>query len=86
MVTNRHSFPNTTPEKTVHANDRILRWTSVGPRVGICRSHVHQLVAQGKFPPPIKLGTRASGWLESEINAWIEQRTIESRTNDSDAA
>ena len=35
-----------------------------------------------KFPKPIKLGPRASGWLESEINAWISERIAESRSAD----
>jgi prophage regulatory protein len=59
--------------------DRFLRWPEVQMRVGICRSHVHQLVAQGKFPAPIKLGPRASGWLNSEITVWLEERIAESR-------
>ena len=63
----------------LHPNDRILRWPEVRQRVGICRSHAHNLVAQGKFPAPIKLGERASGWLEHEINEWIENCVISSR-------
>lgn len=45
--------------------DRVLRFPEVKTRVGLCRSHIHNLVSQGKFPAPIKLGARASGWLES---------------------
>ena len=59
--------------------ERLLRWPEVHRRVGICRSHAHNLVTQGKFPPPVKLGVRASGWLESEINDWIKQRIEKSR-------
>ncbi|MEH6637671.1 MAG: AlpA family transcriptional regulator [Porticoccaceae bacterium] len=73
---NRSPTPNTIP-----SNDRILRWPEVHQRVGICRSHAHQLVAQGEFPEPIKLGPRASGWLESEINEWLVRRVAESRTD-----
>ncbi len=80
MATNIHHTTNNESNKTLHPNDRLLRWPEVQKRVGICRSHVHQLAAQGKFPAPVKLGPRASGWLESEINAWIDQRIAESRT------
>jgi len=59
--------------------DRVLRWPEVQRRVGICRSHAHSLVTQGKFPRPIKLGARASGWLEKEINEWLVQRITASR-------
>lgn len=60
-------------------NDRILRFPDVKARVGLCRSHIHNLVSQGKFPAPIKLGARASGWLESEISDFIQSRVEESR-------
>lgn len=66
--------------------DRILRWPEVKERTGICRSHAHSLAGRGQFPAPIKLGDRASGWLESEINAWIEQRIASSRGQGGDAA
>ncbi|WP_375271241.1 helix-turn-helix transcriptional regulator [Sphingomonas sp.] len=29
----------------------------------------------GTFPKPIPLGPKARGWLVSELNQWIEQRT-----------
>jgi prophage regulatory protein len=57
----------------------ILRWPELSKRVPLSRSHAHALAAQGKFPKPIKLGPRASGWLESEIDAWIANRVAESR-------
>jgi prophage regulatory protein len=58
---------------------RLLRWRDVQPRVGICRSQAHALIQQGSFPAPIKLGARASAWLETEIDQWIESRITASR-------
>ena len=67
---------------TLSIDDRILRWPEVHQKTGLCRSYVHRLVAEGRFPAPIKLlGSKASGWLLSEINAWLEQRIAESRQN-----
>lgn len=63
-------------------NNAVLRWPEVAKIVPISRSHAHALAAQGKFPKPIKLGPRASGWLESEINAWLADRVAQSRIND----
>ena len=60
--------------KIAHDSDRVLRWPEVQKRTGLCRSHVHDLAKKGRFPVPIKLGGRASGWMESEISAWIEER------------
>lgn len=69
----------TASQTTLYSNDRILRWPEVHQRVGICRSHVHNLVSQEKFPPPIKLGERASGWVEREIDDWLQKRIKTSR-------
>jgi prophage regulatory protein len=66
--------------------DKVLRWPEVAKIVPISRSHAHALGAQGKFPKPIKLGPRASGWLESELNAWLAERVSVSRPSDPEAA
>tara|TARA_R110002072_G_scaffold240517_1_gene399080 strand:+ start:1194 stop:1427 length:234 start_codon:yes stop_codon:yes gene_type:complete len=66
--------------------DNILRWPDVAKIIPISRSHAHALAAQGKFPKPIKLGARASGWLESEINTWLAERVAESRFGEQEAA
>lgn len=57
----------------------VLRWREVQARIPISRSHAHALAAQGRFPKPIKLGPRASGWIESELNQWLADRIAESR-------
>ncbi len=38
------------------------------------RSTVYRLAAEGKFPKPIKLSERSSGWLEEEILDYINNR------------
>jgi prophage regulatory protein len=35
---------------------------------------IYQLEAEQRFPPRIKIGVRAVGWIESEVQAWLEQR------------
>jgi len=42
--------------------------------INTCKSQVYKLVQQGSFPKPIKLGERGSGWLISEIDAWLQSR------------
>jgi len=59
--------------------NRILRLPNVKQLTGISRSLIYLKISQGKFPPPIALGERSVGWLESEINEWIENRIKESR-------
>ena len=65
----------------IMSGNRFLRWPEVSGRVGYSRSQVHLLVKQGKFPPPCKLGLRASAWLESSIDQWISERVSASQTN-----
>lgn len=55
-------------------SEAILRLRDVRQRVRLSRSTIYVLAARGEFPAPVKLGVRASGWLESEIAAWIAQR------------
>ncbi|MBF4438472.1 AlpA family phage regulatory protein, partial [Vibrio anguillarum] len=35
---------------------------------------------KGDFPLSISLGDRAVGWLQAEVNQWLEQRISASRT------
>ena len=58
----------------------ILPRKNVQNVTGLSRSQIYNLMAQGKFPPPIPLGGRAVGWIDSEIaeyqKARIEERMI----------
>ena len=57
----------------------ILRLPQVKARVGLSRSSIYLAVSQGTFPKPVKLGARAVGWLEDEIEAWLHDRIQGSR-------
>lgn len=58
---------------------KILRLPAVKEKTGKARSSIYSMIDQNLFPKPIKLGARSVGWLEAEINEWIEQRINESR-------
>ena len=51
---------------------RVLRLREVKARTGQATSTIYAAMASGKFPRPIPLGERAVGWLEAEIDSWIE--------------
>ena len=61
----------------------ILRLDAVKARTGLSRSYIYLLITEGKFPKQVSLGARAVGWVESEIDSWIEARINESRPDDS---
>lgn len=58
----------------------ILRLKHLQERVNLSRSWIYTNIAAGKFPPPIILGPRAVGWLESDVVAWME-RCVQSSQN-----
>jgi len=58
----------------INPSDRIIRWPELLQRIGLCRSYIHLLINRGDFPSQIKLGTRASGFLESQVDSWIAER------------
>lgn len=66
----------------IPAELRILRMKEVQVRVGFGRSTIYELVNprsrrfDPEFPTPIRLGQASVGWLESEINRWIQSRVV----------
>ena len=66
---------------------RILRLPDVKTRTGLSRSTIYALIKNKRFPECINLGARSVGWLESEIEAWIESRVNATRiTNIAEAS
>ena len=59
---------------------KILRIPEVLDRIGVGRSTLYEWQARGEFPAAIPLGARAVGFLESEIDAWIEGRARRARS------
>ena len=57
----------------------ILRLPAVKARTGLSRSTIYVRVADGDFPKPISLGGRAIGWIEEEIEDWLNQQIARSR-------
>ncbi len=57
----------------------ILRLPAVLNRTGLSRSTVYLMISRDEFPKPVSLGERAVGWIESEINQWLEDRIAASR-------
>ena len=64
-------------------HEKILRMPRVKDCTGLSRTGIYDRIARGAFPAPISLGTRAVGWLESEVEAWIAHRAAVSRVHDS---
>lgn len=59
--------------------ETIHRLKEVKARTGLSRSSIYALIKKGHFPSPIPLGARSVGFLDSEINDWIQAR-VSART------
>ena len=53
---------------------RILKAKQVAEEINVSVPQVYKLVSIGRFPKPIKLGERGSGWLITEIDEWLQSR------------
>lgn len=59
---------------------RVLRLKELMLRVGLGRSTIYEYLNPlsprfvPDFPKPIKLGASSVGWLEPEVDGWIERR------------
>lgn len=59
-------------------NDQLVTMTFIIQLTGLTDKWFYKLIKDGEFPKPIKLG-RSSRWLESEVEAWLQQRIAQSR-------
>ncbi|EHT08620.1 TPA: helix-turn-helix transcriptional regulator [Enterobacter hormaechei subsp. xiangfangensis] len=59
-------------------NDQLVTMTFITQLTGLTDKWFYKLIKDGEFPKPIKLG-RSSRWLESEVEAWLQQRIAQSR-------
>ena len=61
---------------------RIFRWPELKNTVGYSPTNIYYLIEKGDFPHAIQLGGRAIGWLESEVEEWIQKRIEFSRSGE----
>jgi len=58
----------------------VIKLPDVMKKTCLSKAGIYSMIQKNVFPKPIKLGTRASGWIEDEVDAWIEDR-IKERDN-----
>jgi prophage regulatory protein len=56
--------------------DMFLRWPAVRAVTGISRTVAWRKERSGDFPKRRQLGPKSVGWLASEVQAWIQSRTL----------
>ncbi|MBN1084989.1 AlpA family transcriptional regulator [Erwinia aphidicola] len=61
-------------------NDQLVDMAFITGFTQLTDKWFYKLIQLGEFPKPIKLG-RSSRWLQSEVEAWVQQRIADSRSN-----
>lgn len=56
---------------------KILRKKDVRQITGLADTTLWRMEKLGKFPSRLRLGGGAVGWLEDEVEGWIEQKAAE---------
>ena len=54
--------------------DRYIRLPEVKHLTGLSKAQIYALISQDRFPKQIKLGDRASAWIESQVRLWMVER------------
>ncbi|MFJ1253345.1 helix-turn-helix transcriptional regulator [Cupriavidus sp. CuC1] len=63
----------------MNQNRRLLRLPEVIATTGRSRASIYKDIAEGKFPPPIRIGERAVAWPSDVVQGWVDERIEESR-------
>jgi prophage regulatory protein len=53
---------------------RLLRLPAVLDRTGSNATEIYSQMKAGTFPNAVPIGKRTVGWVEEEVEAWIEDR------------
>lgn len=54
--------------------DKILTAREVCELLTIGNTTLYNMISNGEFPPPYQLCKRRSGWLYSDVIAWLKSR------------
>lgn len=61
------------PDGRTAIGECLVRLPIVVAKVGVAKSTLYKLIAEGKFPQPYRISSRLSVWDLGEIEAWIAQ-------------
>jgi len=51
--------------------ETFIRRKALEAKLGLSCSTIYAMMAADKFPRPIKIGRRAVGWRNTDIQAWV---------------
>lgn len=62
-------------------NQSLISAKEVLRRVQRSKAWLYKQISKDAFPRPVKIGTRAISFIESEINLWINEKIASSRND-----
>ncbi len=62
------------PKVQEHADELFIRMAVVVRLTGLGRSTIYRLMAEDKFPSPVRLAKRAVAWRRTDLERWSEGR------------
>lgn len=64
--------PPPPPPVTSKAQPAYYRLRDVARITALSRSTIYRRIAEGRFPAPVRLGGKASGWAREALQRWID--------------
>ncbi|ECG0731548.1 AlpA family phage regulatory protein, partial [Salmonella enterica] len=61
-------------------NQTLISAREVLKRVQRSKAWLYKQISKDAFPRPVKIGTRAISFIESEVNLWIKEQISASRS------
>lgn len=62
------------PTLSTAPTTKFVRMPTVLQITGLGRSTIYRLIAEKKFPVPVRVGDRAVAWRQVDLDAWSEGR------------
>lgn len=75
----QHATPQSAPAHVQQQQTALIRRKEVVRLTALSRSRIYDLMKQGAFPNPVRLGAMSVAWVEAEIREWIAARITDSR-------
>lgn len=69
----------------IHMN-QILRPKQLSKKLSVSPATLWRLQHANDFPKKVQLSARAVGWLQSDIDTWLEKKATKSQSSSSEVA
>lgn len=73
-VSRRHNRAPAQTLQALHIPEALLKIQTVIAVTGLSESTIRRKVAEGKFPAPVKDGTRCTRWVAGNVTNWLRAK------------